>query len=143
MAGDEPIRIRGLAELRRSLKAVEDGSPKMVRVALNEAAEIVVEHTLPWIPRRTGRLQRSLKKRSTQTSARVALGGSRAPYAPWMDFGGKRVGRGGGVAERRFIGSGRFAWRTLGIRRDKIAEALDKSLTGLVERSGLAVTDRG
>lgn len=137
----EAIRVRGLAELRRSLKAVEDGAQKAMRGALNEAAEVVVEHTLPWIPRRTGRLRSSLKKRSTQTSARVSLGGARAPYGPWMDFGGRRVGRGGGVAQRRFIRQGRFAWRTVGHRSDQIADVLDKALTDLVEQSGLAVSD--
>lgn len=139
----EAIKVHGLAELRRSLRALEDGSHKALRPALNEAAEVVTEHTLPWIPRRTGRLRSTLKKRSTQTSARVVLGGNRAVYGPWLEFGGRRVGRGGGVAVRRFIPSGRFIWRTVGKRRDEITEALDKALVGLVERSGLAVTHRG
>jgi hypothetical protein len=135
-AHESAVRVEGLREFRASLKALGDGSEKKLRSTLNDAGEIVVDHTKPWVPSVTGRARGSLKLASTQANARVKMGGSKAPYVPWLDFGGTN-GRG---VQRRFFSEGRYLWRTLGKQHDAIAEALNTSLIGLIKESGLEVT---
>lgn len=145
MARPDAIRVRGLAEFRRALKDLDAGLPRMLRQSLNEAGEVITEHTAPWVPKRTGRARASLKLRSTQSSARVTHGGNRAPYVPWLDFGGRvgrgRTGPGTGSVIRPRVPSGRYVWRTMGKRSDDVTEVLDRALVDLAERSGLAVRD--
>lgn len=139
MATPEAIRVEGLAEFRRSLKALDASLPKMLRLAQNEAGELIRDKTLPWIPRRSGKTAASVKLRSTQTKAIVVGGGNRVPWYPWLDFGG-RAGRNKSV-ERRRVPSGRYTWRTLGKHRDEVAQALDSSLRKVAREAGLEVTD--
>ena len=114
MTVTEPIRVEGLKQFQKALKAVDKNAPKGLRVALNLAAAEIIDTALPGVPRRTGRASATLKARSTQTAVRVAGGGNRAPYYPWLDFGGK-VGR-GGVVRRPYLKDGRYldACYTLG-----------------------------
>src|SRR6266516_6672861 len=88
----EAIRIDGLAEFTRNLRKLDAEVPKALRVALNGCAEIVLGYARPRVPSRSGRAASTLRARSTRTAVRVSAGGRRAPYYPWLDFGG-RVGR--------------------------------------------------
>jgi hypothetical protein len=67
------------------------------------------------VPRRTGRAGGTIKAASTRTEARVSEGGARAPYMPWLDFGG-RVGRKNSV-KRPFLKEGRYIWKSFGAHR--------------------------
>lgn len=136
----EPIKVEGLQLFRRQLKALDAGLPKALRLALNTATKIVVDDAQPEIPRLTGRAASSLKTASTQNRAQIKAGGSRAMYLPWLDFGGKRAGRGGGIAERPFYKQGRYVWRSYGRRRDDVIEALNTELVAVAEQAGLEVT---
>jgi hypothetical protein len=134
----QPIKVEGLREARARLKALGDGQQKMIRLALNDAGAVIVDNTAPWIPSRTGRTRSTLKVRSTQSKAVVVGGGNRAPWYPWLDFGGA-VGRKGSVY-RKFYREGRFAWRTLGKRRTEVVEAVDTALVNAVREAGFEVT---
>lgn len=131
------IAVRGLREYQRALKKLDADLPKGLRLALNQAAELLVSKTVPKIPRRTGRAAASLKARSTRTAARVAVGGRRAAYYPWLDFGG-RVGRGRSVA-RQFIPEGRYIYPTLAENRDEITTVLERALVGIAQGAGVEV----
>ena len=85
---DLKIEVGGLSQLSRALKKVDAEAPKQLRIAFNNAAELLVQGTAPKIPVRSGAAKRSLKARSTRTSARVSVGGNNARYFPWLDFGG-------------------------------------------------------
>lgn len=130
----ETIRITGLRELNAALKRADTELPKRVRIALNEGAEIVAKGAASVVPRRTGRAAASYKARSTRTAARVAMGGARARYVPWLDFGGK-TGRGKSV-ERTFYKDGRYLFPTLARKRPEVEEKLLAALVGVAEDAG-------
>lgn len=133
----EPIRIEGLREFQRGLRKMDKDLPKALRIALNEAAQIVVDEARPKVPRRTGRAAASIRVASTRTAARVREGGGRVPYMPWLDFGG-RTGRNRSVV-RPFYRQGRYVWRAVGARRDDITAAMEKALVGVAQSAGLEV----
>jgi hypothetical protein len=131
------IDIKGLREFQRALKQMDADLPKQIRVAFNSAAAIVVDWAQPRIPRRSGAAAASLKARSGQREARIAAGGRRAPYYPWLDFGG-RVGRNKSV-ERKFYTEGRYIYVGVREQRKEIVESMSTSLTALARTAGLEV----
>lgn len=133
---DLKIEVGGLAQLSRALKAVDNDAPKQLRIGLNEAADLLVDRTRPKIPSVTGAARRSLVARSTRTSARVAVGGKKAPYYPWLDFGGRgRIA--GRPAHRPFIKEGRYVYPTLRNIRPDIEKLLQQSITTVIRNAGL------
>lgn len=135
---DDKISVTGLAEFNRSLRKLDSDAPKALRVALNNVADVLVKKTQPLVPKRTGAAAASLKAKSTRTSARVSVGGRRAPYYPWLDFGGEGRRR-GRPASRPFIKQGRYLFPTLGRIRPQIEKALDTSLRDVARDAGLVV----
>lgn len=133
---DGKIQVEGLAALNRGLRTLGADAPKGLRLALNEAAELLVDRTRSKIPSVTGAARRSLVARSTRTSARVGVGGKRAPYYPWLDFGGQgRIA--GRPAPRPFIREGRFVYPTLREVRPLIEAGLQNALTAVIRDAGL------
>jgi hypothetical protein len=134
----EKITVTGLREFQRALKDMDTGLPKMIRVVLNDATGVVINWARPRIPSRTGRARASLKARSSQREARVALGGNRAPWVPWLDFGGegRRKGR---PPARPFIRDGRFLYQGLKVKRAQVTDMMAAGLTELAKSSGLDV----
>ena len=132
------IKTTGLRELQRALKNAENATPKMLRLALNEAAEVVLDYAKPQVPNKSGSARGSMTVRSTQRQARVAAGGRRAPWYPWLDFGGA-VGRGDSV-KRPFYKEGRYIYPTLRKRHPEIIDAMGAALAGLVREAGLEVS---
>jgi len=133
------IRITGLRELQKALKDMDANLPKKIRVALNQSAELVIDYAGPRVPSKTGRARASLKVRSSQRAARIASGGTKAPYYPWLDFGGegRRKGR---PAARPFLKEGRYIYPGLAKNKDEITEAMSTALTELAREAGLEVT---
>lgn len=130
------IEISGLAALNRGLRRIDSSAPKELRLALNSAADLLVQHTRPKIPEVTGAARRSLVARSTRTSARVAVGGKRAPYFPWLDFGGQGRVK-GRPAPRQFLAEGRYVYPTLREIRPKIEQQLQDAITAVISDAGL------
>lgn len=145
MPGDAfaSVKVDGLREFRRGLKDLDKGLPKVLRLAFNEAVSIVVADAQPDVPRRSGKAAGSIKGASTQSAAKIKAGGNKAPYFPWLDFGGKRRGRGGGIAERPFRKVGRYIWHSFADNRDQIIEATEGALVEIARRAGLEVTTNG
>ncbi len=139
MARAEAIRIDGLAEFSRSLKKLSSDLPKALRIALNEAADVVVSDVVPRVPRKTGRAQASIKARSTRTEARVSAGGARASYYPFLDFGGS-VGRKKSV-KRAFFSEGRYLFPSYRKLRDsgEFERVLTKALLDVARQAGVGV----
>jgi hypothetical protein len=139
----EAIHIDGLKEFNRALKSIDSALPKATRVALNEAADLVVSDARPKIPKRTGRAAASLRSSSTRTAVRVSGGGRRAPYLPWLDFGG-RVGRNRSIV-RPFIKEGRYIYHSYSRQRDsgRFVEVLSDALVNVARRAGMEVEDGG
>jgi|WetSurMetagenome_2_1015567.scaffolds.fasta_scaffold07439_4 hypothetical protein len=131
------IEVEGLKEMTRALKAINSELPKGVRTALNSAADVVVQYGKKKMPKRTGLASNTIKAKSTRTLIRVSEGSKKAPYVPWLDFGG-RTGRRKSVV-RPFYKDGRYLYPALGDKRDEINAALENALTDLVKKSGLEI----
>ena len=132
MAG-KTIQVRGLRELRSTLRGIEKELGPELRKGLNEVAEVVLETARPLVPTRSGKARASLKAGSTEKAVQIKAGGAKAPYWGWLDFGGK-VGRAKSV-RRPFIMEGRYIYPSLRKRRDdiedKFYEVIDRVTEGL------------
>ena len=133
------IRIEGLAEFVRNLRKLDRELPKALRIAMNQAAQLVVDDASPHVPTRSGRAVRSIKTVSTPTSVRVKAGGARAPYFPWLDYGG-RVGR-RKATRRAFLKEGRYLYPAYFRKRDsgQIQAILNRALLDVAAQAGVAV----
>lgn len=137
MASD-PIKIEGLRAFSKSLQQLDSDLPKALRVAFNGATQIVVDEAKPKVPKISGKAASSVKARSTRTAARIVGGGNKAPWYPWLDFGG-RVGRNRSV-RRPFLKEGRYIYKAFFANRDRFGELLQESLVDVAEQAGLEVT---
>lgn len=133
----DPIKIKGLIEFQRALKAVEDGAQKQLRVVFNAVAETVAGGARRRVPTKTGKAKASVKVASSQREAIVKAGGARVPYYPWLDFGG-RVGINKSVS-RPFVTGGRYLYPSYDASRASIGPALERGLVELVRDAGLEV----
>lgn len=141
MATIEPIKVEGLREFQAAVRRAGGDLPRALRLGLNSAMDIVVEHARPRVPRKSGRAAASIKAQSTGNRARIKSGGNRAPYMPWLDFGGK-VGRNRSVS-RPFRKEGRYIWKSFADRRQDVISALETALTDVAKSAGLEVTTNG
>jgi hypothetical protein len=133
------ITTTGLKEFQKALREVDAGLPKMLRLIFNEAGQLIVDYDQAHMPSRSGRARASVKARSTQRAGQVSVGGNRAPYVPWLDFGGegRRKGR---PAARAFLREGRYTYRGLRLHGNDITAIMEKGLTDLARSAGLTVS---
>jgi hypothetical protein len=134
----EKVGVEGLSKFSRSLKQVSSDAPKALRIALNGAADFLIAEARPLIPSLTGAARASLKASSTRTAVRVSEGGAKAPYMPWLDYGGK-TGPNRSV-ERPFRKEGRYLYPTLRKSNDEFSDLLTSAIVGVAEGAGLEVT---
>jgi hypothetical protein len=132
----EPIRIEGLAQFARSLKKLDSEAPKGLRLAHNAAANLVVDGARAKMPSLTGRARAAVKARSTRTATRVSAGSNRAPYVPWLDYGGEGRRR-GRPPKREFRKGGRYVYPTYYERRDDVQAQLERGLSQVIAAAGL------
>lgn len=129
----DTISMRGLKDFQRALRAMDADLPKQIRVILNDATGLVLAYAEPRFPRKSGRAAGSLKARSSQREARIAMGGRRAPYAPGLDFGaGDKYPQ-----FPSFVRSGRYVYKGLEVNRDEITDRMTKGLHDLARGAGL------
>lgn len=128
------IQVSGLKELRRGLREVDKTLGPELRKGLNEIADMVGDAARPLVPSRTGKARSSIKAGSTERAVQLKVGGAKAPYYGWLDFGGK-VGRSKSV-RRPFIPGGRYIYPTLRRKREHIEDAL----LDVLERVGREAT---
>lgn len=138
MPAVEPIRIQGLRDIQAALKDLDGESQKRLRLVLNSVAETVAAGARRRVPTKTGAAKASVKVASSQREARVKEGSAKAPYAPWLDYGGK-VGR-GKSQHRKFVPGGRYLYPTYNAQRPAIAKALEKALIDMITDAGFKVT---
>jgi hypothetical protein len=136
VSGDS-IKVYGLREFQRGLRQMDRSLPKGLRVAMNDAANVVVRDAQPRVPHRTGRAAASIRASSTQSAVRVSEGSARAKYMPWLDFGG-RVGRKRSVV-RPFYKEGRYLYKSYFAKRDsgEFREIMIRALAGLAREAGI------
>ena len=139
MAADVAVRIGGLREFQAKLRAIDADLPKLLRLAFNQAADVVVADARPRIPKLTGTAAGTVKARSTRTAARVVGGGRKAPYYPWLDFGGS-VGPGRSV-HRPFLTDGRYIYNAYFRKRasGEFVDVMSKALIQVARSAGVTV----
>lgn len=133
----DPIRMGGIRELQKALKEIDGEAQKELRLVWNAAAEMVAAEARSRMPSKSGKARASVKVASSQREARVKIGAARAPYAPWLDFGGK-VGREGSIT-RPFLKDGRYVYPAYYSLKDDIQKLLEKKIQELCEKHGLNV----
>lgn len=133
------VKVKGLREFSRAVAAADKGLKKEIRLALNEAADLVVSESKPVFPVLTGRAANTIRAASTQKASRVRLGGAKAPYGPWLEFGGK-VGKSNSI-QRRYVREGRYVYEKYRRLRDsgEFQQAMTGALVELGDKAGLEV----
>jgi hypothetical protein len=135
---DQTIKVKGLAEVSKAIRRIDSEAAKQLRLVGNDAADLVITGTRAVMPHRTGAAQASLKAQSTRTSARVRIGGRKAPYEPWLDFGGQGRHK-GRPAARPFIPGGRYLFPTVERESAAIGKLLQDGIVLVAKNAGLAV----
>ena len=89
MARSGGFKVDGLKALQKEIRQTEDVElKKQLRLANKEAAQVVADQAKVEVPRRSGRLARSIGVQASQTSASVKAGtAARVPYAGPIHFG--------------------------------------------------------
>ena len=116
------VAIEGLTETQHALRAISRDAPKLITRAGKPAARVVqkeAQRRAPVFdgpPRTPWRIIDSIRVRSNQRGAGIAIGGPKAPHAPVHEFGGtiRRAGGLGGSARgrRRQLGAFDRAFRS-------------------------------
>ena len=135
MSNEVKVTVRGIREVNSALKKISDETPKRLKAGLRDIAEHVVESIRTKVPFRTGKAKGSIKPRSSATGAKIAFGGTAAPYYPWLDFGG-HVGRMKHTV-RDFIPDGRYVYPTIKEEGKYIRESVDDLLRHVIESADL------
>lgn len=149
---DAKVEVRGIIELRKALRDLDRDLPKEMAAGLAEAAAIVGDEARRRVPRRTGRAAESIKVRKQQSGAALAVGGAKAGYYPWLDFGGT-VGRGriaggakklaggatggrAGSVKRPYIPGGRYIYPALRDKDREVKAKVDEVLARMATKAG-------
>lgn len=147
MASDDAIQIRGLAEFKAVVRAMDANTPKQMKNALNGVAKIVVVGARVRTPVKSGRLRGSIRAASTPTRAQIRMGSGTVRYAGFIDYGGKAGPRantqGHQVRGRPFIRTGRIMYPAFIQQRPLIEAELRKALIAVATTSGAAITHGG
>jgi hypothetical protein len=147
--GEVPIRVDGIPEVAKALRAVDKGLVKLLRDGMKEAAEIAATEIRTRVPKRSGRAAASVKAKGTNKGGGITFGGTKAPYYPWLDFGGS-VGKGhqagkafSGAVKRPIIDGGRYVYPGVAATQDEVREKVDELLADLIRRHDLPTSGNG
>lgn len=143
MADQRPVQVEGVREVADALKAIDKGLVKELRKGMAEAAEIVAAEARSRVPSKSGRAASSIKAKGGNRGAGISFGGTKAPYYPWLDFGGS-VGRGhepgrafSGAVKRPIVEGGRYVYPALAAKQDEVRGKVDDLLADLIRRHDL------
>lgn len=134
----KPIAVQGLREFASALRRMDAEAPKALRTVANACADFLIAKVRPKIPRITGAARGSLQARSTRTAVRVGIGGKRAPYYPWLDFGGAVGPK--KATKRPFYSDGRYLYPTYHDEQASLERLLQDGIVDLAEDSGMEVS---
>lgn len=131
----DAIRVQGLNEFVRNLKAIDRDLPKVLRVAFNAAGQTIVNEARAKVPSKTGRAKASVRAQSTQKAIRITGGSKRVPYYPWLDFGGTTPIGG----HRPFLKEGRYIYASYFKHRHELGDLLEAALLDAARAAGVEV----
>ncbi len=140
-----PVDVRidpaSLTAFRNALKGIDTGAPKVLRKGLRQASKIITDEARTRMPRKTGKARSSLKPRASSDKASLEMGGAKAPYFGFLDYGNKvramgGVGRGDSVP-RDFKPKGRYVYPAIADKGDAVIQHMDQLFEQLFEQFGL------
>lgn len=148
---DVKTEVRGIRELSGALRKIDSESQKKLKESFKGIAESVASSVRTKVPKRKGRAAASIVARGSTRGASIAFGGQKAPYMPWLDFGGS-VGRGhrsgvpwSGAIKRDWLGNptgmGRYVYPTIKEHGREIKEETDKALKKAIKSAGFETKD--
>ena len=110
MAEQFSITVHGYDQLAEGSEQIFERIEDEAAARFENIADQVASGARGRVPRDTGALAASIGVEREGEAAFIAMGGADVPYAGWIEFGGAREGRGGGVAERDYIPEGRYLY---------------------------------
>lgn len=139
------VRVEGLDELRRALRAAGRDLPRELKAILNEAGGLIATATRLRVPVRSGRLAASIRPRSTQREGRVQMGTpARVPYAGWIEFGGtirhhgtRHQHAGSHRIHRKHVRNGRYLYPAGLDASPRVSDLAATRIEQLMRRTGL------
>lgn len=135
------IHVTGLKELQKGLNSLEEKLGPELKRGLDVIAGKVVTVAQSKTARRSGKAASSIKAGSSQRAAVIKVGGQKAPYFPWLEWGG-RVGRRKQV-KRPFIPEGRTIYPTAADKREELVHDLDELIVRLAGQAGFTASGDG
>ena len=134
MSVETSVKISGLRELARAFKQIDADLPKELRDEFRKVGEHVAGVARTKTPTLTGRAAGSIKVRASTRGVSLAVGGTRAPYFQWLDYGG-RVGRKRSIV-RPFVKGGRIVYPAIAESNDEIRKGADAAIEKVAKRAG-------
>jgi hypothetical protein len=135
------VRVKGLRELRRDLKASRAALPRQLTVALRKVGIPVAAEAASYAPvgRRKADTHKGMLRGGYRVSVRAARGAivNRAPFAAGAEWGMRGKWKG----FRRYPapapgGRGRFAWRAVWEEREAITNGIADALKDVLTAQG-------
>jgi len=138
---DVTLKVTNLREFHSALRKLDATLAKELRVGLKGIAVKAAALAAPWVPKKSGRAASTLKGVGTGTGARITFGGNKAPYAPWLDFGGaafhaRGVTPGGPPYRRRFVAKGRYVYEAIKEGAPQALSDLQDLMNDIAAREG-------
>lgn len=131
---DVRVEVHGMKEFISGLRRLDRKIPGVESDSESTSANLVARSArsrVPSGPSSGGHARASLGAAGSTVSG----GGTKYPYYPWLDFGG-RVGRNNSVI-RPFLKTGRYIFRSFKDNKVQIGQIMDDELTGATRSSGL------
>lgn len=129
------VRVEGLADFQRELRALDSKLPRQLGQANKAAAEMVAVKARARAMSLGGvaaKAAPSIKAAAEQRRSKINLGGARAPYALGAEFGGR-----GRPTTQQFQPhrgqSGYFLWPTVRDTREEFIEVYAKAIDQLMK----------
>lgn len=136
----EDVRIEGLREFNRAVRKASNETAKQLRREMKRrVAEPAAQRVRANVPVDSKRWQRAIRPGATQRGAHITWGRASVPYAPWIEFGGRRRHGPGGaaVATRTRVAEGRYVYPEVGRARGDAIEEAQRVLEEAFQRARL------
>lgn len=130
---EDSLRVEGLKELAKALKALDPAIAKQLRLANKRAASVVAEDAAQRAPEKTGRLKKSIRALGQARSSTVAEGNAKVPYAGFVDFGGNIQPR-GAIISRPFIKEGRILFPALQAKSPQVMAIYEAEINEIINK---------
>ncbi|HKY77449.1 MAG TPA: HK97 gp10 family phage protein [Acidimicrobiia bacterium] len=131
------VQVDGPEELREALRGLSRALPGAARAEMADTAQMIARDAQGAVPRRSGAARASVRAEIRDGAAAIVAGGRRAPYFPWLEFGG-RVGIRDSV-DRPFVRDGRYIGRAVDAGVDDIEAAAARGFVEAARAQGLDV----